>query len=107
MEVAEEDRLPESEIIAQMSYVLIRSKLFPLHVAQLVKSHSTLIFAAMDTTSSAMARIIHMLAENQEAQEKLREELVRARQAAGGDLDYDSLLELPYLDGVCRETLRL
>ncbi|EIM84951.1 cytochrome P450 [Stereum hirsutum FP-91666 SS1] len=86
MEVAEEDRLPESEIIAQMS---------------------TLIFAAMDTTSSAMARIIHMLAENQEAQEKLREELIKARQVAEGDLDYDSLLELPYLDAVCRETLRL
>lgn len=76
MEVAEEDRLPESEIIAQMSYVLVRSELSPLHITNPGEYHSTLIFAAMDTTSSAMARIIHMLAENQEAQEKLREELV-------------------------------
>lgn len=61
----------------------------------------------MDTTSNAMARIIHTLSKNQEAQDRLREELTNARQAAGGDLDYDSLHDLPYLEAVCRETLRL
>lgn len=61
---------------------------------------STLIFAAMDTTSNAMSRIIHVLAENQDAQDRLREELVNARKkdSEDGDLDYDA---------VCRETLRL
>lgn len=70
---------------------------------------STLIFAAMDTTSNAMSRIIHVLAENQDAQDRLREELVNARKkdSEDGDLDYDVLDGLPYLDAVCRETLRL
>lgn len=68
---------------------------------------STLLFAAMDTTSNAMSRIVHMLSENQNAQDRLREELVNAQQEVGGDLDYDTLHELPYLDAVCRETLRL
>lgn len=61
----------------------------------------------MDTTSNAMSRIIHTLSENQEAQDRLREEMINAREKAGGDLDYDTLHELPYMEAVCRETLRL
>lgn len=35
-------------------------------------------------------------------------ELVEAQNANGGqDLRYDQLVELPFLDGVCRETMRL
>ncbi|KAH9945553.1 cytochrome P450 monooxygenase [Amylocystis lapponica] len=81
---SEEDRLPESEIIAQMS---------------------TLIFAAMDTTSNTLARILHLLAEHPEIQERLRQEIVAARD--GEDLSYDTLMQLPYLDAVCRESLRV
>lgn len=68
----------------------------------------------MDTTSNALSRIIHVLAENQDAQERLREEILSARKNSGSadgdegmDLDYDTLDGLPYLDAVCRETLRL
>ena len=63
----------------------------------------------MDTTSNALARILHQLALHPEVQEKLRQELVRARDDGAGslrDLDYDEVMELPYLDAVCRETLR-
>lgn len=59
----------------------------------------------MDTTSSALARILHLLSEHVEVQEKLRAELTEA--AAKGALDFDNLNGLPYLDAVCRETLRL
>ena len=70
--------------------------------------HSTLIFAAMDTTSNALARILHLLCLHPAVQDKLRAELVDARAAHGGeDLEYDELVALPYLDAVCRETLRL
>lgn len=49
-----------------------------------------------------------MLSENKDAQDRLRQELRRARKEKGGqDLDYDELNELPFLDAVCRETLRL
>ena len=47
-----------------------------------------------------------MLCKHPEAQERLREEIL-AHSNPGEDLDYDTLSTLPYLDAVCRETLRL
>lgn len=67
---------------------------------------STLIFAAMDTTSSALSRILYLLSHNQDVQDKLRKEITEAREG-GNDLCYDDLVSLPYLDAICRETLRL
>lgn len=59
----------------------------------------------MDTTSNALSRILHILALNPAAQNRLRAEI---REACGGeDLAYDDLVKLPYLEAVCRETLRL
>ncbi|KAI0930907.1 hypothetical protein AcV7_004962 [Taiwanofungus camphoratus] len=84
MVASEGDRLPENELIAQMT---------------------TLIFGAMDTTSSAMSRALYLLAQHPEVQEKVRKEILEAH--AGESLAYDELNQLPYLDAVCRETLRL
>ena len=43
-----------------------------------------------------------------DVQEKLRAEVLEARALNGGqDLEYDELVALPYLDAICRETLRL
>lgn len=64
-----------------------------------------MLFAGTDTTSSIMARILHLLAQHPDVQEKLRQELLHARKE--GDLGYDELVQLPYLDAVCRETLRV
>ena len=62
----------------------------------------------MDTTSGALARTIHLLSTHQDVQNKLRQEIVDAKNRYGpGNLDYDELVNLPYLDAVCRETLRL
>ncbi|KAH8119663.1 cytochrome P450 [Phellopilus nigrolimitatus] len=85
LEANEEDRLPESELIGQMS---------------------VFIFAGHDTTTSAVSRILDQLALHPDVQDKLRAE-VRAARAAQGDLPYDVLMGLPYLDAVCRETLRV
>ncbi|KAJ7475709.1 cytochrome P450 [Mycena latifolia] len=79
------DRLSENEIIGQLN---------------------TLIFAATDTTSSALSRTLHLLAQHQDVQEKLRQEL-RSAQMDGVDPSYDNLVSLEYLDAICRETLRL
>ena len=65
-----------------------------------------LLFAAMETTSGALARILHKLAERQDVQDKLRQELVAAR-GDKEDIPYDELISLPYLDALCRESLRL
>ena len=65
----------------------------------------------MDTTSNALSRILHLLSQNPSVQEKLRAEIVEAQGEAGTDSDahipYDDLVKLPYLDAVCRETLRM
>ena len=68
--------------------------------------YSGLIFAGHDTTSSILSRALHLLSMDQERQTRLREEVTAAREERG-DLDYDSLMSLPLLDAVCRETLRL
>jgi cytochrome P450 len=60
----------------------------------------------MDTTSNALARILHLLSTHQDVQSKLRQEIVDAR-SRYGNLGYDDLAALPYLDAICRETLRL
>lgn len=46
------------------------------------------------------------LAHHQDAQDRLGEEIQLAM-AELGELDYDALANLPYLDAVCRETLHL
>ncbi|KAJ3559691.1 hypothetical protein NM688_g188 [Phlebia brevispora] len=84
MATSGDDRLSEDELLGQMS---------------------TLVFAATDTTSNALARTLNLLAERQDAQDKLRAEILAAGQ--GEDIPYDQLVDLPYLDAVCRETLRL
>jgi len=60
----------------------------------------------METTSSALTRCLECLAQHQEVQDKLRLE-IRQEKEKHGILSYDHLVNLPYLDAVCRETLRL
>jgi cytochrome P450 len=67
--------------------------------------YRSLTFAAFDTTSSAISRIIHLLSRNLDAQDKLRAEITDAFH--NGDLAHDDLVNLPYLDAVCRETMRV
>ncbi|PPR05971.1 hypothetical protein CVT24_004635 [Panaeolus cyanescens] len=68
---------------------------------------SSIVFAATETTSGTMSRILHLLSLHADVQEKLRNEIVTAYDANDGHLDYDTLSALPYLDAVCRETLRM
>lgn len=87
MLASDEDRLPEEELIGQMS---------------------TFTFAATDTTSTSLMHILHLLAQNPDIQQKVREEIVEARSSLGGEyIPHDELMALPYLDAICRETLRL
>ena len=62
----------------------------------------------MDTTSNALSRTFYLLATHPEVQDKLRQEIMDALQQNGGqDFSHDELVSLPFLDAVCRETLRL
>ncbi|KAM5542771.1 hypothetical protein V8D89_003732 [Ganoderma adspersum] len=86
MKAADEDRLPDSELLAQMN---------------------TFILAGVDTTSNALSRVLHLLCQHQDVQDKLRAEIRGAIEQYGVETPYDELSALPYLDAVCRETLRL
>ena len=59
----------------------------------------------METTSGTLSRILLLLAGHQDVQKRLREELLEARASEG--IPYDDLDDLPLLDSICRETLRL
>ncbi|KAM5535768.1 hypothetical protein V8D89_010582 [Ganoderma adspersum] len=84
MTASEKEKLSDEELTAQIS---------------------TFILAGMDTTSNATARLLHLLALNPDVQKRLRNEIVEAQ--AGEEIGYDRLNDLPFLDSVCRETLRL
>ncbi|KAI0355907.1 cytochrome P450 [Trametes cingulata] len=84
-QAAVEDRLSEEELIGQIV---------------------TMSFAAMDTTSNMLCQILHILAQRPDVQDRVRAEILEARQG-GHDISYDELVSLPYLDAVCRETLRV
>ncbi|PPQ74982.1 hypothetical protein CVT24_010278 [Panaeolus cyanescens] len=86
MEAPEDEQLDEEEIYGQIS---------------------SFTFAGMDTTSNALSRTLWLLARNEDVQAKLRNEIRDAMRKAGGDIPYDELISLPYMDAICRETLRL
>ncbi|PPR03893.1 hypothetical protein CVT24_008124 [Panaeolus cyanescens] len=86
MEAPEDDQLEEEEIHDQIS---------------------TFTFAGMDTTSNGISRTLWLIAQNKDVQAKLRAEIREAMRNAGGDIPYDVLVSLPYLDAICRETLRM
>ncbi|KAH7323311.1 cytochrome P450 [Rhizoctonia solani] len=57
--------------------------------------------------NTAVARILDILADRPRAQVRLREEIREYFENNPDDTHYDGLLELPYLDAVVREVLRL
>ena len=69
------------------------------------------MLAGLDTTSNAISRILHILAQDSATQERLRAELLAAEHRGVADtgpkIPHEELMRLPYLDAVLRETLRL
>lgn len=105
MAASETERLAEEEVMAQMTCVSLLSM-----TNMDIRSHCepdfrTFIFAAMETTSGTLSRVLQLLATHQDMQQKLREELLESRASEG--IPYDDLDSLPLLDSICRETLRL
>ncbi|KAF5368263.1 hypothetical protein D9615_010366 [Tricholomella constricta] len=88
-EAAKDERMPDDVVVANMGSV---------------------VHGAQETTSGALSRFISLLALKPELQARLRDELRAARENKGGeeeDFDFHELNNLPLLDAVCRETLRL
>nr|AVZ23866.1 cytochrome P450 [Thanatephorus cucumeris] len=76
----------------------------------LMDNINTMLFAGSDTTSLALAWTLFLLATHQNYQESLREELVAFQDIVVDPYDpsvYSSLDELPKLNNIIRESLRL
>ncbi|XP_046385903.1 cytochrome P450 6k1-like [Ischnura elegans] len=59
-----------------------------------------------DTSSSSIAFTLFELAHNPDVQQKLREEVTGVKAEHGGELTYEALQEMPYLEMVQLESLR-
>ncbi|KAL0061119.1 hypothetical protein AAF712_012113 [Marasmius tenuissimus] len=81
---SEDGQMTEEELLGQMNVIL---------------------FAGVDTTSTTVARCLQELSKNHDIQGRLRAEIDNA--SVDGDLDYETLCNLPLLDAVARETLRM
>ena len=101
---SKDDRPSEEELLAHMMYALVRSRLGA--IGDWGTSFRLFLSAATDTTSSALSRIVHLLALHPDIQDKLRKELKEACDD-NEELPHDRLVSLPFLEAVCRETLRL
>lgn len=66
-----------------------------------------MLFAATDTTSTLVSRALHALSLRTELQDKLRAEIHEAQAQYGQDLPCEVLQQLPILEAVVRESLRL
>ncbi|KAK7060613.1 hypothetical protein VNI00_001379 [Paramarasmius palmivorus] len=73
---------------------------------EIVSHITTILFAGHETTAGTLSRILYQMAILPDAQARLRKEVTDARKA-NGDLDLEALMALPYLDAICKETLRL
>lgn len=63
--------------------------------------------AGFETSSTTMTFALFELANHIDVQEKLREEVNRVLAKHGGEITYDSLAEMKYMDQVIDETLRM
>lgn len=68
-----------------------------------------LFFGGFDTSSTTASTTVWYLAQNQDVQEALYEEIREAIEANGGSqhLDYDTVQNMPYLEGVLNENFRM
>ncbi|XP_071868075.1 probable cytochrome P450 6a14 [Bombus fervidus] len=62
--------------------------------------------AGFETSSSTISHTLYELAQNQEVQDKLRQEIRDAYNKNGGTLTYEGIKGMKYLDKVFKETLR-
>ncbi|RWS21994.1 cytochrome P450 3A8-like protein [Leptotrombidium deliense] len=72
-----------------------------------VVANTTLFFeAGYETTSTSLAFVMHILVNHIDVQEKVREEIIQLLKK-DGKLDYNTTSNLPFMDAVINETLRI
>ncbi|CAL1277728.1 unnamed protein product [Larinioides sclopetarius] len=78
-----------------------------LSMDELVGQCLIFFLAGYETTSSTLSFVTHILAHHQDVQDKLREEVAKVLAETNGELTYEAVQNMKYLDNVISETLRL
>ncbi|GLH01137.1 Cytochrome P450 6k1 [Gryllus bimaculatus] len=73
----------------------------------LISQSFTFLSAGFDTTSTTMSFALYHLAKNEAIQDKLRAQLKKVQKEHNGKLTYEAMQNVPYLDMIISETLRM
>ena len=65
-----------------------------------------LFFFGFDVQSLSIALILHYMVRNEDVQERLMDEVDEALEATGGQITYDLIESLKYMDMVFKESFR-
>ena len=65
-----------------------------------------LFFAGFDTQAITISQILHNLVKKPQYQDKIIEELDEAYERSGGEINYDMIEGLKYMDMVFKESMR-
>lgn len=73
-----------------------------------ILAHSTqFIVNGMETSASTMAFMIYSIANHLDAQQKAREEIDKVLEKHNGEITYEAIKEMEYMDQILNETIRL
>ncbi|GBM26748.1 Cytochrome P450 3A13 [Araneus ventricosus] len=78
-----------------------------LSMDELASQCVAFFLAGYDTTASTLSFAAYLLALNQNIQDKLRDEVDTMLEIYNGELTYEAIQSLKYMENVIRETLRL
>ncbi|XP_067614781.1 probable cytochrome P450 28d1 isoform X2 [Eurosta solidaginis] len=76
-----------------------------INIKELTSHTMTFLIDGLDTSATAISHCLFLLGRHQSAQKKLFEEITR--NSINGDLSFEKLNKLPYLDACVKESIRI
>ncbi|XP_037935752.1 probable cytochrome P450 28d1 [Teleopsis dalmanni] len=89
-----------------LNHLLSMSEKKELNYIELASHTMTFLIDGLDTTATAISHCLLFLARSPDVQEKLHEEIVQ-NSDENGELSFEKLNELPYLDACFHESIRM
>ena len=85
----------------------IMRKLIKVNKKAAVVMVSDMLLAGVDTTATAVTNILYSLAKNPDKQQLLRDEIMKIMPDKNSKLTHESMINLPYLRAVIKESMRV